>query len=306
MHPLAIIVPAYKARFLGETLASIASQTDRSFHCYVFDDASPEPLAAVVGNFSGRLPITYHRFEDNVGGRDLVAQWERCLARTTEPWAWLVPDDDVLEPGCAALALNAIAAAGDDVTLLRFSITTIDPAGATLQMRTENPAHETARTLMKDCLLGRRPFTLGENIFRRSAHAAVQGYVPFGGGSGSDLSLLLKLAHYGRVVNLTGARFRFRHHAAAISSGASKYQQLAIAGVQECCLWIHDWNRQARVASRLSVFYWSLRWYHACLKHWTHALSAGERDAIASFARRQWHLPRFVHNKLLSGRTQRI
>lgn len=305
MARLAIIVPAFKVRFLRETLASIASQTNQSFRCYVFDDASPEPIAGVVESFAGQLPVVYRRFEANLGGTNLVAQWERCLAQVVEPWAWFVPDDDVLEPGCAAAALNAIESASDDLALIRFNVTTISQTGDMLQVRTDNPPRETVRTLMRDSLLGRRAFTLGENVFRRSAHAAVNGYVSFSGGSGSDLSLLLKLASHGRVLNIQGPRFRFRHHSGAISSGASKYQSQAIAGAAECCRWIVEWNRQSSVAPSLAVRYWTMRWYHACLKHWIHALTPAERDEIARFALQQWLLPRFLHNRILSGRTGR-
>jgi glycosyltransferase involved in cell wall biosynthesis len=41
---LAIIVPAFRVRFLERTLQSLAAQTDRRFRVYVGDDASPEPV----------------------------------------------------------------------------------------------------------------------------------------------------------------------------------------------------------------------------------------------------------------------
>ena len=42
-HKIAIIIPAYKSRFLRQTLDSMAAQTCRDFAVYVGDDASPEP-----------------------------------------------------------------------------------------------------------------------------------------------------------------------------------------------------------------------------------------------------------------------
>ena len=47
---LAIIIPAYKATFLEQTLSSISMQTNHSFHVYVGDDASPTLLRRSVGN----------------------------------------------------------------------------------------------------------------------------------------------------------------------------------------------------------------------------------------------------------------
>ena len=123
-------------------------------------------------------------------------------------------------------------------------------------------------------------FSLGENIFRRSAYEAVGGYVSFPGGIGSDLTLLLKLACHGTVQTIAGPRFRFRHHAAAISSGATTYQSLAIRGLRESCLWLDAWNRQARVASSWVFRYWTMRWFHAALKHWAPALTPAQRDDL--------------------------
>ncbi len=303
MPPLALIVPAYKSRFLADTLASIAAQPSLDFHCYVFDDASPEPLSTIVEKFSGRLPLTYHRFDTNIGGRDLAAQWHRCLALTSEPWAWLVPDDDILEPGAIQSVLDAIASAPTDLALLRLNVSTIGVSGETIQHRVDGPARETVRTLSRDCLLGRRHFSLGENIFRRSAFEAVGGYASFPAAIGSDLTLLVKLARHGTVQNIAGPRFRFRHHGGAISSGATAYQALAVQGIADCCQWLDTWNRQTRVAPLLVFRYWTLRWFHATLKHWAPSLTPAQRDDLARFSRRHWLLPRFAHNRLLFPRS---
>lgn len=39
---IAIVIPAYKCRFLRQTLDSIVVQTCRSFTVYIGDDASPQ------------------------------------------------------------------------------------------------------------------------------------------------------------------------------------------------------------------------------------------------------------------------
>lgn len=44
MKKLAIIIPAYKPRFLRETLDSIAKQNNHDFTVYIGDDASPYQL----------------------------------------------------------------------------------------------------------------------------------------------------------------------------------------------------------------------------------------------------------------------
>ncbi len=99
-NELAIVIPAYRTRFLQAALTSLAAQTDQAFTVYVGDDASPDDVQALCAAWADKLDLRYTRFDSNVGGQDLVAQWTRCIALSHEPWVWLFSDDDELEPGC--------------------------------------------------------------------------------------------------------------------------------------------------------------------------------------------------------------
>lgn len=71
---LAIVIPAYKGRFLKETLDSIAVQAHKDeFVLYIGDDASPERLDKIVESYQNKVNLVYHRFSENMGGKDLVA-----------------------------------------------------------------------------------------------------------------------------------------------------------------------------------------------------------------------------------------
>ena len=94
-NKLAIIIPAYKARFFREVLDSIVRQSNRDFTVYIGDDASPDDLESIVSDYKDKLDIFYFRFEQNWGGRDLVAHWERCIELSDEPLVWLFSDDDL-------------------------------------------------------------------------------------------------------------------------------------------------------------------------------------------------------------------
>lgn len=93
-HPkFSFILPAYKARYLSEAIESILSQTEKDFELVVVDDASPENLKAIVDSFSDRR-ISYHRNENNIGGHDLVAQWNHCITFAVGECLILASDDD--------------------------------------------------------------------------------------------------------------------------------------------------------------------------------------------------------------------
>ncbi len=54
---IAIVIPAYKCRFLRQTLDSIVVQTCRSFTVYIGDDASPQNLKEIVSDYADKLSI---------------------------------------------------------------------------------------------------------------------------------------------------------------------------------------------------------------------------------------------------------
>lgn len=67
---LAIVIPAYKGRFLKETLDSIAVQAHKDeFVLYIGDDASPERLDKIVESYQNKVNLVYHRFSEIWGQR---------------------------------------------------------------------------------------------------------------------------------------------------------------------------------------------------------------------------------------------
>ena len=122
-HRLAIIIPAYKATFLPAALDSIAMQTCKDFTLYVGDDCSPEPIGSIVEQYKDKVNLVYQRFDTNLGGKDLVAQWERCIAMShNEPYIWLFSDDDVMEPSCVEELLKQIENTKGAYDLYHFDV----------------------------------------------------------------------------------------------------------------------------------------------------------------------------------------
>lgn len=106
---LAIIIPAYKANFLAAALDSIAEQTCQEFTLYIGDDCSPYDLECIVNQYKNKINLVYKRFNTNLGGTDLVAQWERCVDMNQgEKWLWLFSDDDIMEKNCVEEFYNTI------------------------------------------------------------------------------------------------------------------------------------------------------------------------------------------------------
>lgn len=91
------ILPAYKAQFFHDALDSILSQTYKDFELIIVNDASPEDLDSIVNSYNDKR-IRYYVNEENIGGKDLVAQWNHCLEYAIGEYVILASDDDVYSP----------------------------------------------------------------------------------------------------------------------------------------------------------------------------------------------------------------
>jgi glycosyltransferase involved in cell wall biosynthesis len=90
------ILPAWKGKYLSESVSSILAQTYTEFELVIVDDCSPDNLKEIVCSFHDAR-ISYHRNKENIGGKDLVAQWNHCLQYAHGDYVILATDDDLYE-----------------------------------------------------------------------------------------------------------------------------------------------------------------------------------------------------------------
>lgn len=194
---LAIVIPAYKGRFLKETLDSIAVQAHKDeFVLYIGDDASPERLDKIVESYQNKVNLVYHRFSENMGGKDLVAHWERCIQLSAEPFIWLFSDDDLM------------------------------PAdGENKRIRANRPLEEgsvSCYRLLLDKLQGKIDSAAVEYVFSREIWQSAGGFVHFPMAWCSDDATWAAFArHAGGVISLPGQPVCWRNvEGANISNSA--------------------------------------------------------------------------------------
>jgi glycosyltransferase involved in cell wall biosynthesis len=290
--PLAIIIPAYKAKFLREALASVAAQTDKNFQLYVFDDGSPEPVGEIVREFTGKLPIRLHRFEDNLGRISLVGQWERCVRQTSEPWVWIFADDDVMEAGCVADFYAELKRTQSAHDLYRFNTVWIDGTGARISESPQHPALEGGVEFLLARLSLKRNVTLQEIIFSRSAWESAGGIPNFPMGWHADEAFTASLGVRQPLCAIPGARVNWRFSELNISSATSftATNQKIIASTEFFQWVVNFFNAhaadQAGAAIRISED-WLMNYLRTC---W---VFLGLRTCLAleTLGREAWHHP---------------
>lgn len=237
-QPLAIIVPAYKTRYLAETLDSIAAQSSSAFNIYVFDDCSDEPVADVckTARMSGNL--TYRRFSDNLGGKSLARHWNRCVELTTEPWVWLFSDDDIMESGCVAKLNERICSSEASESVLRFNTTVIDEQDNVVALNPPHPEWESPEEFLYFRLRHLRYSFAPEYVFRRRSFEEAGGFVEFPAAWCSDDASWCIFAKQSGIRTLIGPRVQWRMSSSNISGSSERFRTQKIEALFAFLEWL--------------------------------------------------------------------
>ena len=215
---LAIVIPAYKSSFFDETLRSLASQTCKDFTVYVGDDASPNDLKIICERWSGMIDLRYHRFEQNLGATDLVGQWTRCMALSSEPWLWLFSDDDLLDTECVAAFYTQLDSNEVKHDLYHFNVDVIDGAGVLIKEASPFPSVLSAPEFAQRRFTHELSSFAPDYVFSRDTFLAKGGFQAFPRAWCSDDATWIKLAGESGICTIIGPKVKWRLSGQNISS----------------------------------------------------------------------------------------
>lgn len=190
MNKLAIIIPAYKIDYFEDTLYSISQQTNKNFTVYIGIDASPYDFETVINKYIHKIDIHYTRFEKNLGGKDLVAQWKRCIDLIAEEeWIWLFSDDDIMQPQCVDnfySTLQSSQNSGMCCFLYHFDVIVIDGSAKKIKVSNHYPDLISSYDFYNLKMQNRIDSFVVENIFSKKRYEDVGGFVNFDCAWGAD------------------------------------------------------------------------------------------------------------------------
>lgn len=221
---LAIVIPYYKIGYFEELLVALDKQTNKNFKVYIGDDGSPKSPMEILQKYTDKLNIEYQKFEENLGGKDLVAQWHRCLDMVhDEEWVWVLPDDDVPSENVVEEFYKALEFREKyNIKVFRFPMSIIDQHGNVVQdLNHCDPVVETNLDFYQRIVRGEASASLGDNIFHKKSLLESGGFVNFPKAWGSDHATLLQASARGSIYFLEKARLYFRMSGENISSDNS-------------------------------------------------------------------------------------
>lgn len=206
-----VTIPAYKDRYLKETIDSVLAQTYTNFEVVIVNDASPYDLDSIVSQYNDPR-IRYFKNEKNCGAKDVVDNWNICLSYATGDYLICMGDDDKLTPRCLQDFADLIEKY-PDLDLLHARSEIIDDDSnyvTTLELR---PEWESVYSL----IYNPRNSHLGDYLFKTETLRKNGGFykLPYGWQS-DDISAFMAAASHG-VANTQEPGFQYRGNRLSIS-----------------------------------------------------------------------------------------
>lgn len=238
---ISVVLPAYKGKFLGESIKSILDQSYKNFELIIVDDCSPENLKAIVDDFSDHR-IIYYRNETNIGGQNLIHQWNKSINYAKGEYIVLAADDDTYEINflerCVKLALKF-----PSCDLIRGRVNCIDEFGNSLSHERKINEFVSKYEYLYHWLEANIYICIGNFMFKASVLKDKK-FIEFPSAFCSDIATTIEIAENG-VGNTEELLFNFRISSIHLSSSINLKQiEDKLIANNEFYKWIFNLNYQ--------------------------------------------------------------
>ena len=206
-----VTVPAYKDKFLKETIDSVLAQTYQNYEIIIVNDASPYDLDSIINQYTDSR-IHYYKNEKNCGAKNVVDNWNICLSYATGDFLICMGDDDKLTPRCLQDFADLIGKY-PELDLFHAQSEIIDENSNFVKALESRPEWESVYSL----IYKPRYSHLGDYLFKTDTLRKNGGFykLPYGWQS-DDISAFIAAASHG-VANTQEVGFQYRGNRQSIS-----------------------------------------------------------------------------------------
>ena len=220
-NPLvSIIIPAFKSKYLKESLASALSQTYKNIEIIIVNDASPEDLKSIINLFPDKR-IKYYENAQNIGGTDLVKNWNRCLQLCKGEFFILFSDDDILDSECV-LEMLKLVEKYPEYNVYKCRTKIINDQGNLMTLSPTGPTKEFYLDFIWHQIMSYRSHSASEFLYRTQFIKNMNGFVSFPIAYYSDYASICKFIKNSYLISTTQALVSFRMSGDNLSSAHNK------------------------------------------------------------------------------------
>lgn len=219
-HLVTIAIPVYKAKFLREAINSVLTQTYNNFELIIVNDHSPEDIDSVVSAFSDKR-ISYYKNEVNIGGKDPVANWNKCLSYAKGEYFALLCDDDLYEPTFIQEMLT-LSNKYPSCNVFRSGVNVIDKNKKLISHYPSSPEWEPTEDYIWHVSFGLRKQTVSEWMYKTKHIVSLGGYENIPMAWGADYYSVFKFSINGGIASSYKRLATFRRSGENISTVHNK------------------------------------------------------------------------------------
>lgn len=176
-NKVSFVLPAFKIKFLYEAVGSILSQDYHNIELIILNDASPDPIKNLIESFDDKR-IKYFENQENIGGKDLVANWNKALSLATGEFVTLASDDDVYSSNYATEMVKLFEKYPQS-NLAHSRVQIIDSEDRIKLLSQNISEFESCMDFVYHRLIFNRKQMAPDFMFRRSAIQEIGGFVKF-------------------------------------------------------------------------------------------------------------------------------
>ncbi len=217
---VSIAIPAYKSRWLKDSIESALSQDYDNIELIIVDDHSPQRIKEVVEPYLADKRVSYYRNATNVGKKSVAYNWNRCLEYVRGEFFVLLCDDDILMPDFVSTLL-LLAQQFPQCNVFHGRRIIFHENNKPSEVLSLWPEYESFENFLKAKAEIKRKHTITEFLYRSESILAEK-FSVFPAGYFSDDATVLRIAKEGGIASSQNAICKIRISEEQVSS-AGKY-----------------------------------------------------------------------------------
>lgn len=215
-HYISFLIPAYKGTHLHEAIESILNQTFSNFELIIVNDCSPDDIDSIVSDFNDDR-IQYYKNEKNIGSKNLVKQWNKCLNFAQGEWTVMASDDDVYHPEYLSEMIRLTKEYPNN-DVFHCNIIQIDDKGEIIEICSQVSEYESCLQNAYYRLTYSRTEALQDYFFRTYKLKAIGGFIDYPLATFADIATILSIANRNGIICSSRYLFKWRNNGKNISS----------------------------------------------------------------------------------------
>lgn len=249
---VSIAIPAYKSRHLEEAISSVLTQTYNNIELIIVDDASPEDIVSVVRKFSDNR-LFYYRNKTNIGGKDPVSNWNKCLSYAKGEYFCLLCDDDKYERTFVE-EMMSMTISHPDVDVFRSRVKFIDNNSDCYDLFPSSPEFESAYDYLWNKVSRFRIQTISEFMLKTEVIRNKKGYISTPKAWCADEMSICYFAKEHGICHTNKTLVSFRMSGENITSDKRKNIVEKIEAEKIFTLWVKDFVVNEEIWYKESIF----------------------------------------------------